>query len=359
MQLLNTANGRLKRDRVPVRICDIKGRLYLEATLPPAPRSRNPKWHQQQIALRMPARPDTISIAEKKARQLGKELADGSFDWLHWRGRPTARIAPNKFIGEWIAEMRADYFDRRAETSQSLRTWKDYQGVLDRLPPHQELSPELLLEQVRATIPDTKNRQRTCQVLAMLARFAGIDMDLSLYRGHYGRKMLTPRELPSDDQIEEARNLIRDPRWRWIFGVIAAYGLRPSESMFCDLVEFPKLDVVWGKTGARLVYPCPELWAVEWQLESVLRPKISGHDSSALSNRISHAFRRSQIPFPPSVLRHCWAVRAARHYTIDEAAKMMGHSPSIHLDTYHYWISDKHLKSAFENTRSRPPDNPQ
>jgi integrase len=355
---LNQANGRLKRDHVPVRICDIKGRLYLEATLPPAPRSSKPRWHQQQIALKMPIRPDTISVAEKKARQLATELVSDSFDWETWRGRPIVKVSGEcKLTQAWIEEMTADYFSRRAETPQSLRTWKDYQAVLDRLPKKQILTADIMLELVRSTQPDTKTRQRVCLVLGMLARFAGIEVDLKPYRGRYGKKFLTPRDLPTDQEIEAALDLITDPAWRWLYGILAAYGIRPHESMLCEIDHFPKLDVLGGKTGARLVYPCPEIWAVQWSLDDMIRPQITGSDNTAIGSRIHHAFKRFEIPFPPSVLRHCFAVRCSRFYTIEEAAKMMGHSSSIHLDTYRYWISDDQLKSAFENTR-RQTDNP-
>lgn len=354
---LNAANGRLKRDRIPVRICDRNDRLYLEATLPPAPRSKKLIWHQQRIALRLPIRPDTISVAEKRSRQLAKELAEGIFDWANWQGRPINRSSPSaKSISELVTDFRADYFSRRAETPQSLRTWKDYQYVLDRLPPNQPIGAETLLETVRATQPDTKTRQRTCLVLGMLARFAGLDIDLAPYRGRYGKKLLTPRDLPTDSQIRSARNSIDDPGWLWLFGILATYGLRPHEAMQCDLSQFPKLDVLDGKTGARVVYPCPARWATEWGLDEIYQPKISGADNSAIGNRISHAFERFKIPFPPSVLRHCWAVRSSRLYMIEESARMMGHSCSVHLNTYRYWISDKHLRSAFEKINRHPSD---
>jgi integrase len=354
--LLNAANGRLKRDRIPVRICDRSNWLYLEATLPPAPRSRKLIWHQQRIALRLPIRPDTISIAEKRSRQLAKELAEGIFDWSNWQGRPIVRSEPSaKPISELIADFRSDYFSRRAENPQSLRTWKDYQGILDRLPQNQPIGIDILLEIVRTTKPDTKTRQRACLVLGMLARFARLEIDLGLYRGKYGKKLLTPRDLPTDSQIREARDLIDDAAWGWVFGVLAVYGLRPHEVMRCNL-SFPKIDVLDGKTGARVVYPCPEEWVSEWRLETVRLPQISGADNSAIGNRISHAFKRFQIPFRPSDLRHCWAIRSARFYTIDESAKMMGHSSGVHLDVYRYWISDDRLRSAFENSRGQPSD---
>lgn len=325
---LNAANGRLKRDRVPVRIFLREQWLYLRATLPPAPRSANREWHQQKIALRIPIRADTISIAEKKARQLGFELADGSFLWVNWQAhRSTHTADKSKSISEWIEELHSDYFLRRADTPQSRRTWKDYQFVLDRLPMSANLSADIIMDVARSTQPDSKTRQRTCMVLAMLAKFAGVEIDLSPYRGKYGKRMLIPRNLPTDQEIKEARELILDPAWQWVYGILACYGLRSHESMLC-LMEFPKLDVTEsGKTGSRLVYPLPESWAISWELGQVHPPNISGKDNSAIGNRISHAFKRFKIPFPPSALRHCWAIRASRHYTIEEAARMMGFNP--------------------------------
>jgi hypothetical protein len=47
----------------------------------------------------------------------------------------------------------------------------------------------------------------------------------------YGAAQLTPREIPSDNLIEETFNLIKLPHWKWLWGICTTYGLRPHEAL--------------------------------------------------------------------------------------------------------------------------------
>ena len=62
--------------------------------------------------------------------------------------------------------------------------------------------------------------------------------------------------------------------WRYVYGLLAAYGLRPHEVWFLDLAEFPLIRVREStKTGSRAVLPLHERWAIEWRLDQVIYPK--------------------------------------------------------------------------------------
>ena len=38
------------------------------------------------------------------------------------------------------------------------------------------------------------------------------------------------------EEIEEARLLLKDKEgWQWVYGIVAAYGLRPHEVFFCEV----------------------------------------------------------------------------------------------------------------------------
>ncbi|HAA32739.1 MAG TPA: integrase, partial [Cyanobacteria bacterium UBA8553] len=58
--------------------------------------------------------------------------------------------------------------------------------------------------------------------------------------------------------------------------------------------------------------------------------------------------------FRPYDLRHCWAIRSI-HYGLDIplAAQQMGHSATIHSQTYHAWLSYQHHQQAFERLLKR------
>ncbi len=74
------ANGRLKAGKVGVRIIRRGDTLSLRATLPPKPGvvRKDNRW---AIALGVPANAAGVQLAERKARLLGAELQNGSFDW--------------------------------------------------------------------------------------------------------------------------------------------------------------------------------------------------------------------------------------------------------------------------------------
>ena len=73
-----------------------------------------------------------------------------------------------------------------------------------------------------------------------------------------------------------------------------------------------------------------------------------------IGRRVSEQFRRYKISFTPYDLRHAWAVRTiliGLPNTV--AAKMMGHSVSIHTKTYHHWITRRDQQLAVDSALSR------
>jgi len=44
----------------------------------------------------------------------------------------------------------------------------------------------------------------------------------------YSSKSVTPRDLPSDEEIVEARSKMVTPGWLWVYDAIAIYGLCDS-----------------------------------------------------------------------------------------------------------------------------------
>lgn len=342
---LASVNARLCRDKCRAKIVIRNDRLYLQATLPPSPGSQKKYPHQQQIALKLPATTQRyFSIAEARARKLSWELYESRFDWSNWREPPKkSRI---KMVDEWIKEFEKDFWRKHPESSEVL--WKkDYWSILKHL--EGELNERSLMKVVERYKPDTKSRKRACMVLGTLARFAKMDVDLSPYAGRYGIKRQPPRNIPSDDLIISTRNAIEDDSWRWLYGMVAAYGLRPHEAMLCEFADFPKLEINKGKTGARIAYPIPKEWAIEWELNRVCRPDVSGKTNSALGGRITQAFRRMKIPFRAYDLRHAWAIRSIGRVPDAIAAQWQGHSLAEHNRTYHHWITAPVHRQAFES----------
>ncbi|MCS6781663.1 MAG: site-specific integrase [Gloeomargarita sp. SKYG98] len=263
-------------------------------------------------------------------------------------------------MADWISRFEQDYFTRRGCTDKTQTTWKtDYLAVFKHLPGHLPLTSDLLEQAVKQTPPNTRTRRRWVQACQALANFAGLSsIDLKPLRGNYSHRSVGERELPTDEQIVITREQIKNPHWRWVYGVLAAYGLRPHEVFHLEWSDFPQLRVTDGKTGSRLVYPLYPEWATQWCLDQEMLPPCSGATNRDLGQRVTQAFRRANVPFTPYALRHCWAIRAIQfNLPIALAARMMGHSVEVHTQTYHRWITADLYQQEY-NRVCRAPDRP-
>jgi integrase len=343
------SNGRLKRDGYRVAIVLVRDRLYLQATLPPAPGSKKAEPHQQKLSLKLPANPEALKVAERRARELGQQLQTGEFDWALWRDRPTQAEC---CTADWVAKFEADYWARRPKNPNTEVTWKvDYAGPFNRLHPYEPLTTTAILEAVKTTSPDTRTRRRVCLAYQALARFAGLAINLKPYRGNYGPETVKERRIPSDAEILAIWERINPEDWRWAFGMIATYGLRPGELKFCKFDPYPRLRILEGKTGPRLAYPLHPDWPDRLGLRNVRRPNCSGISRAAFGQRVTKAFKRLKVPFPPYSLRHAYAVRGIGRQSIDAMARSMGHSPKVHCSIYQKWLTEDDLDRAWQNPK--------
>lgn len=348
---IRQANGRLKYARIGVTINKRGDRLYLRATLPPRLGSAKTAPYQQEISLGVMANNEGIKFVEQEARRIGVLLSRKEFQWEEFLEDQVVALT----IQDWVQRFEEDYFNRRARNSKSLTTWQgDYLYVFKRLPQGSALTAEVLRQVVMGTAPDTKTRKRYCMATRALANFAGIEFDPRPYAGNYSAKRVTPRDLPTDEQIVEMFNSINNPAYRWAFGVMAALGLRPSEVFNCDLEAFKAqsdgvIHVLDGKTGERKVWPCYAHWVELFQLQDVCLPQVTGKTNRDLGDRITHYMGRHKL-IQAYNLRHAYAVRLMQSgWDLSLAARMMGHSVKVHTEQYHAWITDRHFQQAFEN----------
>lgn len=357
---ISQANGRLKAANLGVQIQQLGDRLYLRATLPPKPGSGKTTPYQQRISLGVRANPSGVKSAEAEARKVGGLLACGEFDWSVYQ---KVDILPQG-CGDLIGRFESHYL-----AADGLpRTWQiDYYSVLKRLPDDQSLTSDLLTELILKTAPNTKTRKRACMATKALAKFAGIDFNPSPLAGSYGPSKVNPRDLPDDETIARWQQKIANPGWRWVYGMMACYGLRPHECFRLHLEDFSIASPIVAvdentKTGARRVWPCYPEWVEEFDLTRAQLPKVDKtRTNDRVGKTVSKAFYNYQIPFKPYDLRHCWAIRTLEFgLDISLAAQQMGHSVQVHTAQYHHWITDRHHQRAFEalmirSDRPRPP----
>ncbi|NJR41140.1 MAG: hypothetical protein HC781_22730 [Leptolyngbyaceae cyanobacterium CSU_1_4] len=248
--------------------------------------------------------------------------------------------------------------DRTDKSHQN--SWRIYRGCLSTLPEGAIDLDGLINWIEQRSQPGKRHRGHYCTCARGIAKLAGLPLEqIQDLDGGYGFKPINPRDLPSDEAIANVRMQIDDPGWQYIYGLMAAYGLRNHEVWFLDLLDFPLVRVREGtKTGARAIEPLYPEWAIEWRLDLVVMPSraVLNPESSneSLGSKVSRFFCRNGI-FTPYTLRHCYARRCAEFgIPPNIAARLMGHSTKIHEVVYQSWIGEK----VFLDVARRATENP-
>jgi len=141
----------------------------------------------------------------------------------------------------------------------------------------------------------------------------------------------------------EIWELIKQPAWRWVFGMCAVYGLRPHEVQEAQFT--PESEVKIGdstKTGYRVVWPAPQAWVEKFDLHNIEKPKCKPEQFTNTANTYIHI--RGPSPFALYNLRHAYAIRLLMAGVPSSlAARLMGHSVAIHERVYQRWLDAAEL----------------
>jgi integrase len=347
---LEKINQRLKAGNIRLTIESQGKKLYLRGIFPPKNNDRS--WHQQRLTLKVSATPAGLKYAEAKAKEISALLDLNQFDWSKFITQKSESFN----LSDCLKKLEKDYFSTRTKSETSLNTWEhEYLKPLSGLPQNKQLTVEVLKEHILMTPPDTRTRRRYALACAKLADTLGIDHDLRKLVGNYGIKSLSPRSLPDDLTISNLINNFETPSWRWVYGIMACYGVRNHEVFALDLLDFPIAFINRGKTGERYTWALFPEWAEMWQLQKIVLPEVTGKTNSNLGNRVTKAFERNQIPFSPYNLRHAWAVRSLEFgLDISLASAQMGHSVAVHSKIYHHWITKDVHQRAMNIILSNP-----
>ncbi|MDB9529079.1 hypothetical protein PN498_24005 [Oscillatoria sp. CS-180] len=356
---ITAVNQRLRDAGIRVTIVQRKQWLYLRTVLPPKPNSDKVKGFRQDITrphTGLPATAQGIKAAERLAISLWGSVVDGSFDWETWLGKTDREQRPVK---EWVSAFR-DQWLSQGKTSEA--TWqRHWQRAFNRLPQEQPLTSEALLTTLLTIAPGTRERKRTTGYYSRLAEFAGLQIDLSPYRGDYctGRSEV-PRDLPDDALIEEWWEKIPNLQWRWVYGVIATFGVRPHEAFFlCSTADSLSWNVSNGKTGPRQTSALYPEWVEQWGLLQGTPPSLNHSELRKYGEATAQQFARYNIPFVPYDLRHAFAVRCIKFdISASIAARMMGHSVAVHTKTYQRWLSAAEQTSIYQKAIAQGPKAP-
>lgn len=365
---ISQVNHRLKVAQMGLQVERRGQKLSLRGTLPPRPDSCRLRPFQQRISLDLSATAAGLKKAEEQAKVIAGLLITDSFDWRHYLPVAGGGRLHEMDLSAKLQAFERHVLERLSQTQKpaSVRTtWeKAYAPYLKKLKAIAQSSPlslpELIYAAIQSTPSNSRSRQVCCTAFKALAEFLQLELpiDLKTLWGTYSTSRTQSRDLPTDEVILQTYAQIPNPAWRFVYGVMAAYGLRNHEVFFCDYSALASGDpeamievLDTTKTGSHEVWPFPPQWIDRFDLRTVLLPPVNTDLSQTTLQRIGQQvtcqFRRYQLPFSPYDLRHAWAVRTIHVGLPDTvSARMMGHSVAIHTRTYHRWLTRRDQQQA-------------
>ncbi|HLP91084.1 MAG TPA: integrase [Nostocaceae cyanobacterium] len=386
---LKAVNFRLKAARVCVSVRQSGNCLQLRSTLPikPGDIDKNGMGTKQyDISLGIPFNFDGLKTAEEEAQELGKIIVRKQFQWTDKYLGKTRIKAKSKSIGELITDFENNYFATRKRTLKSENTFNNYLYIAQKhLPKDKPAINANFIEAVQCCSSSDSVKNELIKVIRVLCKCSGLEIpELNNLKIKLSAKR--QRDIPTDREIEQeylkfevyalsrqSKLISREDRnnwqlWRWVYGMLATYGLRPRE-IFVN----PDLDWwlcsenvmnTWRvneecKTGAREALPLYPRWVESFNLKTdqeaikLLKMKIVDKITSKQINAARHGtdrwFRFVGISFQPYDLRHAWAIRAhLMGIPIKAAADNLGHSVNMHTSIYQKWFSLENRKVAIE-----------
>jgi hypothetical protein len=369
-------NHRLKVGKLGFQLERRGDRLNLRGILPPRPGSIKLKSSQQRLSLGLPATAAGLKQAEQEAKVIAAQLIQKTFDWRNYlEGVGWGRL-DQLGIEQQVQAFERHFLQspqRLAHPASAKTTWETaYLPYLRKWVAIAHAQPNLSLAEaiyatVQATTANTRSRQVCCTALGAIAQFLNLELplDLKSFWGSYGTTRTQARALPADELILESWEKIPNPAWRFVYGIMATYGLRNHEVFFCDFTALHQgtapatVQVLSStKTGSHEVWPFFPAWVDHFQLGNVLLPPIETDLTKTtlqrIGQRVTSQFRRYGLPFSPYDLRHAWAVRTIHVGLPDTvAAKMMGHSVAIHTRTYHQWLTRRDQQQAVDTALAK------
>lgn len=386
---LKAVNSRLKAARVSVYVRKSGHSLQLRTTLPikPGDIDKNGTGAKQyDISLGIPFNLDGLKTAEEEAYELGTLIARKQFQWTDKYLGKTRNKLKSKTIGELITDFEENYFQTRQRNLKSENTFNSYLYIAQtHLPKDKPAINTSFIEAVHCCSSSDSVKNELIKVIRVLCKCSGLEVpDLNNFKSQSIVKR--KRDIPTDAEIEQeylkfeiyalnrpSKLKNREDRnnwqlWRWVYGMLATYGLRPRE-IFVN----PDLDWwlssenvmnTWRvneecKTGEREALPLYPRWVESFNLKTdreaieLLKTKIADKVTSKQINAVRHGtdrwFRFVGIPFQPYDLRHAWAIRAhLMGIPIKAAADNLGHSVNMHTSIYQRWFSLENRKVAIE-----------
>ena len=375
IQEINNVNDKFATQGSKLRIEKRGEKLNIRGSLPSKEDKKNFKI--QRISLGLKADITGLEEAKKKLQLINLQLELNQFDWINWIVNPNKKEIKNdfKFPNRLIQFEEYFFKESKSEYLNSTRktTWRSsYKPYLKRVlniyNEHDKEDLEKIFQKTLESYKEGSRSRKQCATsLSVLAKFLGINLpeDWKLNSKGYGLNKAGFRDLPTDEVIEKIWAKIPNKSWKFVFGLMATYGLRNHEVFFCDLSSLTSSGdkiirvLTTTKTGEHQVWPFHPEWVDKFELSKLgknpeLLPNINRDlkitTLQKIGKKITDQFKRYSLQIKPYDLRHAWAVRTIFYDLPDTvAARMMGHSVSLHTQTYHHWITKRDQQQAVNN----------
>jgi len=379
IQEINNVNDKFATQGSKLKIEKRGEKLNIRGYLPSKEDINNFKI--QRISLGLKADISGLEEATKKLQLINLQLELNQFDWLNWKSITSKKGKQDDFeFTKKLNQFEEFFFKEHKDeylTSTRKTTWRSsYKPYLTRMmniynSSGNEKLENIFLKTLKTYKEGSRSRKQCATSLSVLAKFLDIKLpeDWKSNAKGYGLTKASFRDLPSDELIEKLWERIPNKSWKFVFGLMATYGLRNHEVFFCDLTSLTNFGdkiirvLPTTKTGEHQVWPFHPEWVEKFELlqlgnNSELLPNINkDFKTTTLQNigkKITDQFKRYSLEIKPYDLRHAWAVRTIFYDLPDTvAARMMGHSVSLHTQTYHHWITKRDQQQAVNNALSK------
>ena len=329
---LEKINRRLKEDGIRLQLVAKGPSLYLRGMFP-----SKDGIGTKQYKLKIPE--VDLRAADMKARKIGEFLRLGTFDWLIYEGKSEGTIT----LGEFRSIAR-QFYESKFDNESSWGT--KYRPALNKLPTADSLpvSEQLLISVVEGMPENSAARRDQGNVLAQIATHLKMDgASIQKVARGYTVGQMQKRDLPSDALIESIYRKIRAPHWRWMYAMLATYGLRDHEIVECQITEDGNCEISDNtKTGFHVAWPCHERWLEKFNLREIHRPHQDKFTVAKAAN--TYLKVRGPMPFDLYDLRHAYAIRLfKKEVPVSLASRLMGHSEATHRRHYQRWFEGREV----------------
>jgi len=297
-----------------------------------------------RIPLGLQAVSSDLITAELRCLQLHTAIQAGTYPpTLPWstgvdQSNPVVPPISGLTCEAALRSFETTYWQSRARTSASERTWERVHGELRRLPPAAPCTLQLMVQTIVArTKPNSRARLECCKVYKRLARHLNLEGDLEGLTRLQGSYEPAERLIPNDAQIEQFLDAAIATKWGWCYAALATFGCRPAEIPSLVIHEDGTASCLTIKRhnrapALRTCFALPLNWIERYALRTARLPndvrwtRPSEYDSLE-SRRFVDAWRHGQ-----------------RTRELQVCAHAMGHSATVHERTYHHHIQHEDLR---------------